>query len=127
MADSPQPVVHLVLSRAPADCTICALAMYLGVGYEDVLLASQTLAHRRGMYVTQIIQTAANLGIALERHKTVDLESDSGVLVLRQPKAASHAIFLREGLVFEGDGSVWEVDVYLQHTGYKVAELVRRK
>lgn len=124
------PVVKLQVQRAPGDCCICALSMLLGVPYEDVLGAAVkttggSRVHHAGMITRDIKRTAKKLGVDLTLHRSVDLEHDEGVLSLAADEHC-HAVLLKAGLIFDGDGTCWEPDVYLASTGYRVLSLLVR-
>ena len=122
------PIVQIQVSRAPGDCAVVALAMYLGRPYEDVFAAAVSctkniIFHKTGMFWTQIHQTAAVFGaILLTRKvtKTHDLETICGLLGLKATaKREQHVVFVKAGLVFDSDGTVWEIETYLKYMGYK--------
>jgi hypothetical protein len=124
------PVVKLQVQRAPGDCAICALSMLLGVPYEDVLaVAVKTTGgarvHHAGMLTRDIKQTAKKLGFALSLHRAFDLEHDEGVLSMVGSEHC-HAVLLKAGLVFDGDGTVWEPETYLAAMGYRPLSLLVR-
>ena len=118
---SAAPILRVVTCREMADCAIVALAMYLGHSYEDVLRAvtvSDRHQGKRGLWSRTIVRIAARLGHQLKRKHAIDWESDYGILRL-----PDHAVVLRNGLVFETDGTVWDVDAYLAHRDLKVDEV----
>lgn len=102
--------------REASDCAVAALAMYLGVSYEDVLRATVEVDRRHqgrvGLMVSQIKRIAAAFGTGLKLKKTVD-DDDYGILIL-----TDHALVVRNGLAFDptADGSVavWDLDDYLK-------------
>ncbi len=125
------PVVKLQVWRSSGDCAICALSMLLGVPYEDVLgVAVKTTGgsrvHHAGMLTRDMKRTAKKLGVTLTLRRAVDLEHDEGVLSLYSKKHGSHAALLKAGLIFEGDGTVWEPETYLAATGYRPLSLLVR-
>jgi hypothetical protein len=107
------PVIRVVTQREKADCAIVALSMYLGESYEDVLRAV-TVCDRymgeRGLWVRTMKRVGAELGHRLMKRRAIDWESSYGVLLL-----PDHAAVLRNGLVIDGDGSVWDADTYLKN------------
>lgn len=110
-------VIKPNISREPKDCAMVALSTYLSKSYEDVLRAVTEVDRRykgkSGLYVTQMRRTAKELGYSLKTRKAVDFHEDYGILILD-----NHVVILRNGLVFDYDGSVWDVDDYLAHYGY---------
>lgn len=124
------PVVKLQTQRAPGDCGVCALAMLLGVSYEDVLGAAvkttaRSRVHHTGMFTRDMKRTAKKLGVQLSLRRAIDLEHDEGVLSLEGASDA-HAVLLKAGLIFDGDGCVWEPETYMAATGYQPISLLVR-
>lgn len=124
------PVVKLQTQRAPGDCGICALAMLLQVSYEDVLGAAvKTTAsarvHHGGMFTRDMKRVAKRLGVTLTLRRAIDLEQDEGVLSLARDEEA-HAVLLKAGLIFDGDGTVWEPETFLAATHYRPISLLVR-
>ena len=95
-----------------ADCAIVALSMYLGVSYEDVLrevaLVDKRNKGRIGLWTRQIKQVARRLGHELVVKRKVDLDEDYGILLL-----FDHIAVLRNGLLLETNGEVWDIHDYL--------------
>lgn len=114
------PILRMVPQRFGGDCAICALAMYLGRAYEDVLAAAVWAQRSRtrppqhaGLYRRQITATAKALGAPLVAARTWDLDTTTGILHLEH-RAGAHVVVLAEGLIFDPDGGVvWSPDVYL--------------
>lgn len=102
--------------------------MYLGRSYEDVFAAAVSvtkniLFHRTGMYYPQIHQTAAIFGVTLHTRpvkSVASLETACGLLGLTctTGKHGKHVVFLKAGLVFDGDSTVWDIETYLAN-GFK--------
>lgn len=121
------PIVRIITSRRENDCAICALAMLLGRDYEDVLLAVDKVdkqAGKKGLWSTQIKKAAQLLGQPLKMKRKFDLETAAGILAVDHPKGLAHALLLREGLVFDYDGLVWDVEDYLAEKGLTVSHLL---
>lgn len=95
-----------------ADCAIVALAMYLGVSYEDVLREVALVDHRNkgrtGLWTRQIKQVAKRLGFDLRIKRTVDLDEDYGILLF-----SDHVAVLRNGLLLDNSGEVWDIHDYI--------------
>lgn len=103
--------MRVVTYREQSDCGIVALSMYLGASYEDVLrvvTVSDRHQGKQGLWSRTMIRIAARLGHRLRRKASVDWENDYGVLRL-----PDHAAVLRNGLVIDGDGTLWEADAYI--------------
>lgn len=128
--------LKIVARHHQGDCGIVALAQLLGVSYEDVLekFAGVTdAAHKKGVYVTQIMQVAELLGTPLKRKRKFDAEEACGILSLKCAKNRfdkEHVALLRWGLVFDhqkdGQGEVWEYDPYMSHYGGKATCILVR-
>jgi hypothetical protein len=104
-------VMKVVTAREANDCAIVALSMYLGISYENVLRAvtvSDSLQGRQGLWTRTMIRIAARLGHTLKLRKTIDLESDYGIVRLPE-----HAAVLRNGLIIDTDGTIWDADAFL--------------
>ncbi len=128
------PVVQIQIQRPPYnDCGICALSMLLDVPYEDVLGAASLAlkdarVHHNGLFIGQMVRTAAKFGITLRVRKRVGITStDEGVLILAPTKTGdNHAAFVKSGMVFPGDGTCAEVAVYLRKEKYRLVSLLVR-
>ena len=104
-------VTRIVINREPNDCGIVALAMLLGLSYEDVLRAT-TLSDRhqgrKGLWTRTMQRIAKRLGHTLRVRSTVDWDGDYGLLRLPE-----HAAILRNGLIIDVDGTIWDVETYM--------------
>lgn len=110
---SAAPILKVVRQREERDCAVAALAMYLGATYEDVLRAvtvTDRLQGRTGLWSKTIVRIAKRLGHQLRVRNTFDWESDFGILRLPE-----HAAILRNGLVIDTNGTIWDADAYLSH------------
>ncbi len=118
------PVLRIVTTHSSGDCAICCLAMLLGYQYEDILaLASCTMGndsiHYAGMWVKEIVGLAKLLDVKLHRRKRFDLDSACGILSMQNTRTGDgHVVVLKNGLIFDTDGTVWEVDCYFRNTKY---------
>jgi ABC-type bacteriocin/lantibiotic exporter with double-glycine peptidase domain len=113
----PAIATRLVAGRERNDCAICALAMYLGVSYEDVLrevaVRDRPYQGRQGLRLHEIERIAKALGTPLRRLRKYDLANAYGLLSL--PK---HLVLVRDGLIIDaepGGATLWEIEDYL-HT-----------
>jgi hypothetical protein len=123
-------VIHIQVQRAPGDCTITALSMLLGVPYEDVLGAavkstSSARVHHNGMFTRQMKATAKRLGQTLALRRGFDLERDEGILTVVDGDH-QHAVLLKSGLIFDGDGSVWNHAAFMKEYRYRPVSLLVR-
>jgi len=122
------PILKVVTQRHQMDCGVACLAMICGVSYENALVAVAQDAPNVcavGMWGNEMRAAAKRLGFKLKVKRRVDLETDTGILNLSSAKWKSeHVVVLREGLVIETDGTLWEPDVFLRHYGAKVGTLL---
>jgi len=123
-------VVRYQVSRGHADCALVALSIYLQVDYEDVLgVACRVTAsehpHNRGLYTREIKRIALRLGTRLKLRRAFDAEEDEGIFGYVTPtRDKGHVAFGKRGLVWDVDGTVWELDAYLAATGYTPVSLL---
>ena len=135
MGISELPVVKVLAQHGQGDCCITALAMLTGLSYDDVLEAASSVLrkpHRRGMYVSQILATAAVLHLPLVKRRRFDPEHDTGILTVycRAGRTHSnHVVLLRWGLIFDtADCEVWEYGAFMaQYAATPKTLLVRRE
>lgn len=113
------PILKVIAQRHENDCGVACLAMLLGVSYENALVAiAQTEPNvcARGLYFRDLTAAAKRLGYRLTRRKQFDIEADTGILNLSSHRwRYEHLVILREGLILETDGTLWEAAVYLAH------------
>ncbi len=81
--------------------------------------------HRKGMYLNQIQETAAALGVTLCRRRKWDLETSEGILSLSGREG--HVVVLKAGLIFDTNGCIWEPDSFLLNEGYTPTLLLQRR
>jgi hypothetical protein len=105
------PFLSVVLQRHGMDCGVACLAMLLNVSYESALLA---MGRFNGACIREIKAAAVRLGTPLRLTRKFDLEHDTGILAVRSPKWGSdHVVILKDGLIVDTDGSIWDQDVYV--------------
>ena len=131
------PFVTLVIQRQHGDCGLAALAMLLGLSYEDVLAAAVTRRrpkpHVGGMYTREVTFLARRLGTPLAFTRTWDLETDCGLLTVEKTKITAadtftqHLVLLKFGLVFDTDGTVWEPETYFAQHDFRPVSLLVEK
>lgn len=110
------PLVTLVAQRHEMDCGVACLAMFLGVSYEDALLAlggEVPRVLRRGVYFTELRRAAEALGACMALKRKWNW-TDEGLLHIKLYKRGEHLVVLRRGLIFETDLSVWQPQDYLK-------------
>src|SRR5688500_14976087 len=87
--------------------------MFLGVSYDDVLRVVTVTDRRqgkKGLWDRTIVRIAKRLGHQLRMRTAFDVETDYGMLRL-----PDHIVILRNGLVIETNGTIWDADAYLAH------------
>ncbi len=124
------PILRVELQRTEMDCGIATLAMLTGESYEEVLVIAAQIAPtllQSGMTWVQMKKVARKLGFGakVKRKRAIDLENDTGILCVNSPKwKADHVVVLREGLIIDTDGSLWEPTVFLSAHSAKVMSLL---
>jgi ABC-type bacteriocin/lantibiotic exporter with double-glycine peptidase domain len=124
------PVLRVVTARDCGDCGVCCLAMILGYSYEDIFavavgVTQNVEVHTAGMWIRQIVKIAEILGVTLHRRRKWDLETSCGILSLHNTKRnLGHVVVLKNGMIFDVDGTVWEASVYLENSAYAVKSLL---
>jgi len=124
MADA-GPLLRIILQRHSADCGIACLAMFLGKRYEDILIEVGEPVVDTGMTIKLMKQTAARLHMPLKMKRKIDLDGGTGILGVRFKDKREHVVVLHEGLIFDTDGTVWEVDDYFADGTKPTSLLVR--
>jgi hypothetical protein len=97
--------LSLVESRRDFDCGIVALAILLGVAYEDVYVAASQISKRLvdGMALKEIQKVAKKFGMLLKKTWKIDEEFDVGILSvhLKREKNEGHVVVLMHGIVID--------------------------
>ena len=122
------PFFVVVPQRHKFDCAVCCLAMLLGQDYERTLLAFDSLAPLvRGVSCKNIQRAARRLGVELRLYRKVDLENDTGLLMLDAASwLVNHTVVLKEGMVVDpSDTTVWEVDDYIAANKASVENILK--
>jgi hypothetical protein len=102
------PLVRMVAQRHEADCAVACLGMFLGVSYEDALIAlggEVPSILRKGALWSEMRRAAAKLGVPLVLKRKWGL-ADEGILCVKYKKG-HHVVVLRQGLIFDTDYRVW--------------------
>ncbi len=110
-----QPLVSLIPQRHCGDCGVATLAMFLGVSYEDALLAlggEVPEVHRRGVFFPELVRAAAKLGSLTRVKRRPDLDWDEGILSVGFRDGSQHVVVLREGVFFDTDLTAWKAEDY---------------
>jgi ABC-type bacteriocin/lantibiotic exporter with double-glycine peptidase domain len=113
------PILQVQLQRTPMDCGVAVLAMLLGKSYEGVLVVAgsvQPFVLISGMYQKDMRKVARLFGFSTRVLKCpkIDLEEDTGALAVESPtwNDGLHMVVLKNGLIFDTDGSVWDQEVF---------------
>jgi hypothetical protein len=131
----PAPIVRF-MSQAlgHGDCTVSALAMCLGISYEEALVAIacvQKNVLKAGCSWSEVRRAAKRLGATLVERRAFSLDDDSedsGILSVTLADGTPHAVYFTHGLIFDGrTGCVWESDTYRAvHIATATSMLVRK-
>ncbi len=124
-----QPLINLIPQRHIADCGVTCLAMFLGVTYEDALLAFDDGSRviRSGVWFPDLRRAAAKLGIPTRVKRAPDIELDEGILKVEFRRGETHVVVLREGILFDTDFSVWRPEDYCAAKRAKLGALLIRE
>ena len=113
---SEAPILRIVLQRHDMDCAVAVLAMLCGVAYEEALIAISAEAPnvlRHGVHLRPLQRAAIRLGFRLRSKRTYDLEAETGGLQVQSDQwKVDHLVVLREGLIVETDGLLWEAETF---------------
>jgi len=96
--------------RHAGDCGVVALAMALGVPYEQVFARCPT-AGRDGLTARQLQALARTFGVRLRATKRIDCDDDTGILGV-EFATHGHWCYLDRGRIIDPP-EVWDADVYL--------------
>lgn len=124
------PILKIELQRTEMDCGIATIAMLTGESYEEVLVVAAQVAPtllQSGMTWVQMKKVARLLGFrsSVKRKRAIDIEGDTGILCVNSPTwKADHVVVLREGLIIDTDGSLWEPTVFLSAHKAKIQSLL---
>ncbi len=123
------PVVRIQVSRGDADCALVALSIYLNVTYEDILgvavpVTHSRAPHHRGMFTREIRQIAQKLGFPLRLRRKFSLDADEGIAGFTNDKGRDHVAFVKNGLVWDTDGTIVEGGHFCEREGYRAVSLL---
>lgn len=107
------PYIQIIEQRFKMDCGVASLAMLLGLDYDTVLAAYRHNIVAKGATIRQMQAAARRLKRPIIWTRKIRLEEDEGLLCVRSPQwPHEHMVMLKEGLIFDTDGTVWETDVF---------------
>jgi hypothetical protein len=112
-----------------ADCGVAVLAMFLGVTYEDALLAlggDVPRVLRRGVWMPEVQRAAGKLGVPLRMKRRADVAEDDGIVRV-QFKRNAHVVLLRNGLIWDTTLEVWEPDDYQRAKRVRLGSILVRE
>jgi ABC-type bacteriocin/lantibiotic exporter with double-glycine peptidase domain len=105
-------IIEPIAQKNAGDCSIACLAMLLGLPYVEVSSMALSLyptAGTEGLWTTEIKRVALKLGHKLQTKKPVEIETSTGILVLRD-----HVVILFQGVIVDpADGLIYDYDTYL--------------
>lgn len=112
------PILRITMQRTKSDCAVAVLAMLLGFVYEEVLIVTSRVHPTiltEGMTTRQIRTIARRLGYSCTRKRDIDLLADTGALTIASKQFTfDHLVVLREGLIVETDGTLWDTDIFMK-------------
>jgi hypothetical protein len=120
------PYLQIVTQRHKGDCCVAAMATFLCLSYERVLMHAPMDVCTAGMSVAQLKAASKRLGKPLKSRRACDIEEDAGLLWMKSPEWSGHhhLAVLKDGLIFNTDGVVWEADVFLAANRAKIISLL---
>jgi hypothetical protein len=129
--DVPHVVRSVRQQGGHGDCAVAALAMLCGVDWPTAFAAfddPRGLLKHGVQPWTPIKRAAQRLGVKTRVATRVDMERDTGILYVSDIYGPEgHAVFLWQGRIVEGDGSLWLfVSDYLRAMQYEAHSLLRR-
>lgn len=126
--------MQIVPQRHRADCSVATLATILGLSYEEVLVAFRHNVFFDGATNSQMRAAARRLGRELRWAKKFDIETESGLLVIKLPTEllpagiGQHMVVLKEGQILDlADTTLWDADIYLSAHKASAVELITIK
>ncbi len=106
---------HVVVVRPQlhkADCGIAAIAMALGLPYEDVFRLAPQVG-RNGMMPRRFHAIGKSLGVRFRPDRYASIDEDTGLLWIKF-KGSAHLAYVHHGtLVNPSDGTLWLPSDYL--------------
>jgi ABC-type bacteriocin/lantibiotic exporter with double-glycine peptidase domain len=124
-----QPLVSMIPQRHNADCGVAVLAMFLGITYEDALLAIGTEnpdVLRGGLWLAQLKRASESLGVPLKCKRRWDPDEDDGIAQILLPGPVNHFVLAREGKFFNTNFTVRLPDDYFRSRRAKPGWLLVR-
>lgn len=117
------------------DCAVAALAMYLGVGYQQVRAVCHKNVGTDGLTDRQILNTARKLKQPLRWTNDGDLSETIGILKVERPEHDNpkeleyHTVVLLKGVIYNpADGLIWtDIDAFFKARRWKPVGVFVRK
>jgi ABC-type bacteriocin/lantibiotic exporter with double-glycine peptidase domain len=118
-------MIQVVGQKTEGDCTIAALATFLGCAYNTVLKTALSVAknpQQKGMYLTECIRVAKKLGVKLKNCRYSPSKNE-GILAVTnhakgwrcKGKAVEHVVVVWKGWIIDPVGpSIWTKDEYMR-------------
>lgn len=129
-----RPILRFVpQALGHGDCCISAMAMALDISYEQALVYMARVNKDvlvKGCTWREVRRAAKLHGATFMERRNFSLDEDSddtGILCVTLADGTPHAVFLRNGLIFDGrTGCVWAADVFMAvHIGTATSLLVQ--
>lgn len=124
------PILKVQCQRTTSDCGIAVLAMLLGREYEEVLMAAAGVVPTvltSGVTWRHLRSIARKLGFktTIKKARNVSATDDIGALCVQSPNwKLSHLVVLKEGLIVDTDGCIYDADVYLSVNKARASSLM---
>src|SRR6266446_6306764 len=107
-------MMRVIAQKTEEDCTVAALAMFLGLSYNTILKVARQFSHnpeKEGMFLTEMIRVARKLGYKL-RYGRYSPKKLNGILAvtnraagwrLKGPKGkpAPHVVVVWNGVIVD--------------------------
>lgn len=118
----PALITTHIKGREEDDCAIAAIATYLNQTYEDVLRVVSEVDKKnkgkKGLFPAQLRKVCAHFGVNVKKSRGLHILDEYGLLWM-----PGHVAVIRNGLLFDADGSIWDVEDYLKHHGVEEVSL----
>lgn len=111
MKTSPAPIMRMVYTPEPADCTVIALMHWIGCSYGEAVMAiGDPLVAHDGAWFARLRPAAAALGVRtrLKRRPNLDEHEEDGIVRVDLPNGDRHVVVLRADLVWDATKRGWE-------------------
>lgn len=125
-----KPLVSMVPQRHRADCTAAVMSMFLGMSYEEVLLALARESPgllKKGAWFTELVRASKHLGVPFKIKRRWSTDFDDGIVHVKFHNRTNHVVLLRAGLYFDTNFEIWHPADYLKARRAKTGSLLVRE